>query len=92
MKHIFISYSRADSDLVGLIENDLQESGHEIWRDTESIQSGEEWSISIEEGLENAYVLLVVLSTESLQSEWVRREYEFVLDSSRAIPNYSSNA
>lgn len=77
MQHVFISYSSLDSDIVELIEYDLLENGHEIWRDRESIRCGEEWGEAIQQGISDAYVVVVVLSANSLESTWVEREIKF---------------
>jgi hypothetical protein len=86
MSHVFISYSRLDSDIVGLIEYDLVEGGHVIWRDSENIKGGEQWSDAIEQGIQDAYVLIVILSPSSLKSEWVNREITFAVEHPRKIP------
>jgi hypothetical protein len=86
MKHVFISYSRSDVDLVELIEMDLLEDGHIIWRDTENIRGGEDWGTKIEEGIVEAYAFIVVLSPASLKSEWVNKEIDFAVKNVSKTP------
>jgi len=86
MKHVFVSYSRSDVDLVELIELDLSEDGHIIWRDTENIRGGEDWSTKIEQGILDAYAFIVVLSAVALESEWVNREIDFALKNTNKAP------
>lgn len=76
MSHVYISYSREDSDFVDLIEGDLLERDHQAWRDTSSIEEGVQWEDAITTALDNAYALIVVLSEPSLHSEWIQQEIE----------------
>jgi len=86
MQHVFISYSRLDSNIVGLIESDLKDNGHQIWRDVENIQGGEEWSDAIEQGILSSYVFIVLVSSNSLASTWVNREIKFATNHPNEIP------
>ena len=74
MKHVYISYSRENNDFVDLIEADLIERDHPTWRDTSSIEGGENWDNAIKVALSDAYAMLVVLSNKSTVSEWVKHE------------------
>lgn len=76
MSHVYISYSRQDSNFVDLIEGDLVERDHPTWRDTTSIDEGIRWKDAIADALEQAYALVVVLSEQSLHSEWIHHEIE----------------
>jgi hypothetical protein len=77
MAHVYISYAREDSDFVGLLEDDLNEQEHPTWRDTKQIAPGREWEAAIEEALNQAYALVVVLSQGSAVSSWVIHEIQF---------------
>lgn len=76
MSHVYISYSREDSNFVDLIEGDLVERDHPAWRDTSSIEEGMQWDDAIMEAIDHAYALIVVLSERSLRSDWIQREIE----------------
>jgi hypothetical protein len=63
--------------MVRLIEKDLEKDGHDVWRDFKNIRGGEVWSDAIEKAIGDAYVFIVVLSSTSSESEWVRRKIMF---------------
>ncbi len=71
--HIFISYSKKDSDFALKLAEDLQEAGFKIWIDR-SIGGGEDWRETIEENLKAAEEVIIVVSPNSMDSEWVRHE------------------
>lgn len=77
MGHVFISYSRHDTVFVERLEADLNASGIQTWRDTQSIVGGEEWYNAIIEGIQNAYTLLQIVTVHSNHSRWVKREALF---------------
>lgn len=72
---IFISYSHKDKNRVKDIINALVTSGHKVWYDTLNIQPGDNFITKINEGIMNADVLLIILSNNSVNSGWVRKEY-----------------
>ena len=72
-RQIFISYSKKDSDFALRLANDLQAAGFEIWIDR-SIAGGEKWREKIESNLKSAKEVIVVLSQNALDSQWVPYE------------------
>ncbi len=77
MAHVYLSYAREDSDFVSLLEEDLNDREHPTWRDTKQIAPGQNWDEAIHEALEQAYVLVIVLSAGSANSDWVKKEVAF---------------
>ena len=71
--HIFISYSKKDSDFALKLADHLSATGHKIWIDR-SLQVGEDWAQTIESKLEEAKEVIVLLSANSLASKWVQHE------------------
>jgi len=73
---IFISYAHKDKDkdFAGRLIDDLSAAGHACWIDTNSIKGGDEWIMTIAEGIINSYALVVVITFEALQSKWVQKE------------------
>lgn len=57
----------------------LKKAEFEVWLDTTNIQPGQNWVKEIDEALTEAGYLLALLSKESLQSQWVQREWTAVL-------------
>ncbi len=74
MAHVYLSYSRQDNDSVDLIENDLSERGHVVWRDTSSVSEEDDWGEAIGKALQSAYALAVAVTEISLSSDWIRQE------------------
>ena len=72
--HVFISYSRRDTALAETLEHDLNQRGILTWRDTHSIVGTQEWYESIMAGIQQCYVMLLIVTEHSEQSRWVKRE------------------
>jgi TIR domain-containing protein len=76
MRHIFISYSRIDSEVVGHIVTRLEQDGFNVWIDREEIKAGELWQEAIVQAVDNAYAFVVMLSPSSATSDNVRKEVD----------------
>ena len=72
--HIFISYSSKDRGFVDSLAQDLRNEGHIVWVDFEDIHGGELWQQSIADAIHASQVMLVALTPDSIQSEWVEAE------------------
>ncbi|MBN1995201.1 MAG: SUMF1/EgtB/PvdO family nonheme iron enzyme [Anaerolineae bacterium] len=72
---IFISYSRRDKAFVERLAADLERAGFATWWDVSQLVGGEIWTQTIEAALAQSQCCLVVLSPNSVQAEWVRKEY-----------------
>jgi MinD-like ATPase involved in chromosome partitioning or flagellar assembly len=73
--HVFISYSRRDTDAMQHIVARLREQGVRVWVDNEKLVPGTPiWEIEIEKAINEAYAVVVVLSPDAKNSEWVLRE------------------
>lgn len=74
-KHVFISYSRKDSDAMRSIVKHLREQGIKAWVDNESLIPGTPvWEYEIEKVIIGSFAVLVILSPDAKNSEWVLRE------------------
>jgi hypothetical protein len=72
---IFISYSRKDNDVLRRIVLFLRKRGIKAWVDNEKLTPGTSiWEEEIEKAIIGASAIIVVLSPDSKNSEWVRRE------------------
>lgn len=74
MNHIFFSYSRKDKDFSARLINDLRSKGYVIWQDTSDIPGGSDWVDRIQAALNDSALVLVLWSTHSAQSDWVKKE------------------
>ena len=73
MADIFISYAAEDRDRVESLVEVLKTSGLTVWWDRQ-IEAGISFDRAIEKELASAACVLVVWSTKSVESEWVREE------------------
>ncbi|MDJ0718279.1 MAG: TIR domain-containing protein [Prochloraceae cyanobacterium] len=74
---VFISYSRADSDLTRKLNDALQELGKTTWFDQQSIAVGEDFEKEIKRGIENCDNFLFVISPRSVNSPYCKGEVEY---------------
>jgi len=76
--YFFMSYSREDTVKQRRIVRELRERGVNIWVDIENLTPGTPtWEREIEKAIRGSMGIVVLLSPESNNSEWVRREISF---------------
>jgi predicted ATPase len=86
---IFISYSHADSAFADQLETDLRKQGFETWMDRQRLAGGQRWRRELQEAVEQAQVLLIVLSPDAIDSLSVQVEFDYALELSKLlIPVY----
>ena len=73
---LFISYSSKDKGFANLLYSDLKEAGCIPWLDEWDIVGGQSIPEEIEKGINNSDFLLILLSNNSVKSNWVRAEWE----------------
>jgi HEAT repeat protein len=74
MAHIYLSYSNQNSELIDLIQDDLQGRAYVLWRDTVNIARDEDWQSAIMEAMTNAHTMIVAASQQSVNSDIVNQE------------------
>jgi hypothetical protein len=78
---VFISYARADVDIVSNIYQTLLDSKHDSWMDIYSIKGGEDWLRAIYRAIEECPIFLAVLSNNSVSRRGViQKELRKALD------------
>jgi formylglycine-generating enzyme required for sulfatase activity len=77
--HIFVSYAHTDRALVERLAEDLRGRGYTVWIDFDGIRGGDIWRQAIVDGIHASAVVLVMLSPDSVVSEWVKLEVEAAL-------------
>jgi serine/threonine protein kinase len=88
-KQVFISHSSLDREFVEKnIVSVLESNGVPTWYSKASIQTAAEWERSILSGLKSCEWFLVVVSENSIYSEWVRDELFWAIEQrpDRIIP------
>ena len=85
MDKIFISYSRKDIDFVRKLADDLETAGYDVWWDITDLQGGDDWVKTIPQAISSSQYFIVVLTPNSVESEWVRKEYTQALSLRKKI-------
>ena len=85
MDKIFISYSRKDIDFARKLAGDLEKAGYDVWWDITDLRGGDDWVRSIPANIGNSKHMIVVLTPNSVESEWVRKEYTQALSLRKKI-------
>ena len=75
MTQIFISYSRKDIGFVRKLAGDLEKAGYDVWWDLTDLRGGDDWPRVIPAAIESSQFVIVVLSPNSIVSDWVEKEY-----------------
>jgi adenylate cyclase len=73
MADVFLSYARQDADTARGFADAFQASGFTVWWD-DALRSGETFDETIERALREAKAVVVLWSTSSVASRWVRAE------------------
>ena len=80
MSSIFLSHNRADKPFVRRLAQDLQVAGVRVWIDEVEMMIGDFLIEKIREGIDQMEYLGVILSQNSVQSEWVKREVDIAMN------------
>lgn len=82
---IFISYARRDQEFVFKLATDLELRGGRVWLDQADIQGGEQWRHSITSAIAQSGAFLLVISPDSIDSQYVRLELEIAEQHGKSI-------
>lgn len=82
---IFVSYSSRDRDFAMKFTKELQKLGASIWIDQLGIGLGDNWDSSIEDALEVANTLLLIISKTSATSQNVQDEVSIAKGNNKKI-------
>jgi hypothetical protein len=85
MQKIFVSYSRKDSEFARKLAGDLEKAGYDVWWDITDLRGGDDWIRRIPAAIEESQFFIVVLSPNSILSEWVEKEYTQALSLRKKI-------
>lgn len=83
MSHIFISYSSRDLVQAEALHEALEQAGYLVWRDKTNIRK--EWPEEIAGALNNASAVVVLLSKNALNSDWVKKELKYSVSNHIAV-------
>jgi hypothetical protein len=79
LKKVFLCHSSSDKLFVDRLASDLEKVNVGVWYDKWEIKVGDSLIEKMQEGLKNNDYLSIILSPESVNSEWVRRELNSAL-------------
>ena len=85
MTKIFVSYSRKDIGFARTLARDLEKAGYDVWWDLTDLRGGDDWLRVIPAAIESSEFILVVLSPNSVLSDWVKKEYTQALSLGKKI-------
>jgi hypothetical protein len=71
---IFISHQSNDTECAIKLYDDLLESRYWVWVDKKNLEAGEEWETQIKDNLEKSKTFIVLFSSNSINSDWVKHE------------------
>ena len=74
MPSLFLCHASVDKPFVEKLANDLKGAGVNVWFDQWNIRVGESITWKIDEGIRENEYLSIVMSPESVNSEWVKTE------------------
>ncbi len=72
----FISYNHADKDFAGWLATELVAHHVAVWYDEWEMRVGDSLRRKVERGIDTAAYLIIVLSPDSVNSEWVSHELD----------------
>ena len=83
---IFISYSRKDLDVVTKLRDEIHSrTGVEPWMDITGIETGAQFADVIAKNIEGCELLVFVVSCNSVESSWTRKEVLYALNHGKKI-------
>jgi hypothetical protein len=82
---IFLSYSRKDRETMLRIRTDLRVSNISVWTDENLTPGTPLWRQAIENAIENACCIVIILSPDAKQSPWVQRELDYATTQDKPI-------
>ncbi|MFP7469973.1 toll/interleukin-1 receptor domain-containing protein [Niallia taxi] len=85
MTKVFISYSHSNKDIARKIAYDLEFNEIDVWYDDFEIKFGDNIIAKLEDGIEESDFFLVLLSEESITSNYIKMEIEFSISQNKKI-------
>jgi hypothetical protein len=79
----FISYSSRNQDFAERLYADLQSNGVRCWYAPEDMKIGDRFRVRIDESIQTHDKLLLILSKDSVESQWVEKEVETAMERER---------
>lgn len=71
---VFICRSSKDQEFARKLANDLESNGYRVWLDEFEMLPGDSLYEKIQHGIKNSAWFLIVLTSDSVESKWCKRE------------------
>lgn len=84
---VFISYSHRDLDFAKTLHKQLQEAGVRVWRDEKEKEAGAGISASLKAAIAKHDRVLLLCSSASLGSRWVKNEIRYATEKEEELGN-----
>jgi hypothetical protein len=72
---VFLSYSRADTERVTPLRDELRRMGYRVFFDVQSIDPGEEWKRRLERSISASRTMVLCWSEHTRGSDYITFEY-----------------
>ena len=83
---IFISYSRKDISKAKIIKEEIEKiTSLSCWMDLDGIESGSQFEDVIISAIDNARIVVFLLSDNSMQSKWTKDEVRYAYETRKKI-------
>ncbi|MEW6242213.1 MAG: tetratricopeptide repeat protein, partial [Chloroflexota bacterium] len=83
----FLCHSSRDKDKARELHRTLNERGYDVWIDEKKLIPGQKWELEIEQAIKSSDVILVCLSSLSINSEsYMHKEIKTALDRAENMP------
>ena len=82
-KEVFLSHSSLDKEFADLVAETLRKHGISVWYSQTNILGAQQWHDEIGKALKRYDWFIVILTNNSVQSMWVKREIMFALNDNR---------
>lgn len=73
-RHVFISYSRSDTEIMERVKATLQAHEINVWTDVGIVYGTPNWQVAIEKAIEDSACIICILTPDAKGSRWVREE------------------
>jgi MinD-like ATPase involved in chromosome partitioning or flagellar assembly len=85
MTQIFLSYAREDHEFIEDLKSRLEEHDYSTWIDSEDIRLGADWQREIDNGINQSDIVIVVMTPDAKNSEYVTYEWAFALGAKKEV-------
>ncbi len=79
-RNVFISYAHKNRRIATRLEHELEARNVHVWRDETALRAGDAWEAALARAAGSADAVMVLVSPQSAQSFWVKREVSWAIN------------